>query len=249
MGDVILVTGASSAVGQALLSRLATSGATAVYAHYATGGERLRAHLATLGGPVQFIPIEADFSSPSAVDSLIDTIRGAHGRPNKIVHACARRLRLERFAQIDLGRMQDDFDISVRSIATILRAFLPELAKEKDGPGGQIVFVLSSVTVGEPAKGMPTYTVVKYALLGLMRALAVEYADKRICVNAVSPYTMETPFLAEVPHKYAEISASKNPAGRNATPGDVAPVIEFLLSEGARFVTGVNVPVTAGAAF
>lgn len=247
MGDVVLVTGASSAVGHALLSRLATSDATTVYAHHAAGGDRLRAHLATLAGPARFIPVEADFAVPAALDHLIDTLRAGHGPPNKIVHACARPLRLERFGQVDLARMQDDFDVSVRSIVTILRSFLPELAK--GGQGGRIVFVLSSVTLGEPPKGMPMYAVIKYALLGLMRSLAVEYADKGICVNAVSPYTMETPFLAEVPHKYAEISASKNPAGRNTTPGDVAPVIEFLLSEGARFVTGTNVSVTGGAAF
>jgi 3-oxoacyl-[acyl-carrier protein] reductase len=246
MSDVILVTGASSALGLELLTRLAATDAT-VYAHHATGGERLRDHLGGLRGPATFLPVAADFRSLAEVDQLVATIRQGHGRPNRIVHACARRLRLERFAQIDGARLQDDFDVSVRSIVTILREFLPELARA--GAGGRVVLVLSSVTVGEPPKGMPTYTIVKHALLGLMRALAVEYAEARIGVNAVSPYTMETAFLAEVPHKYAEISASKNPAGRNATPGDVAPVIEFLLSEAAGFVTGVNVPVTAGAAF
>ncbi len=246
MRDVILVTGASSAVGRELLGRLASSRVT-VYAHAAKGSGPLREHLAGLSGPAELIPVEADFGAPGGVERLIEAVRAGHGRPNKIVHLSARPLRLERFGELDLGRLQADFDVSVRSITAILGAFLPELARE--GAGGRVVLALSSVTLGQPPKAMTAYTTIKYALLGLSRSLAEEYARHRICVNTVSPYTMETAFLAEVPHKYAEIAAAKNPAGRNATPADVAPAIEFLLSEGAGFITGVNLPVAGGAAF
>lgn len=247
MSDVVLVTGASSDVGCALLTRLADHDAV-VYAHHARGGDKLRAHLATLPeARARFLPIQADFGVAADVDALIATIRGEHVRPNKIVHLSAVPLKLQRFSALDWSEVQADIDVSLRSITAILRAFLPVLARERTP--ARVVVVLSSVTVGEPAKGMSAYTVVKFALLGLVRALAVEFADKGIGVNAVSPYTMETPFLAGLPHKYVEISAAQNPRGRNATPTDVVPAIEFLLSDASGFVTGINLPVTGGAAF
>ena len=246
MTDVVLVTGASSELGCTLLSKLAATDSV-IYAHHASGGEALKTHLASLSGPAAIIPVQADFRSASDVQSMIDTIRCQHARPNKIVHLSALPLTLQRFAKVDWNDVDTDWQVSVRSISQILGSFMPELAKA--GKGGRVVFALSSVTLGLPPKGMTAYTTVKYALLGLMRALATEFAESGIRVNAVSPYTMETAFLAKVPHKYAEVSASQNPARRNATPNDVVPAIEFLLSPGSDFITGTNVPVTAGAVF
>ena len=246
MSDIVLVTGASSDVGRALLEQLAGTDAV-VYAHHRSSGDKLRAHLATLTGPAHFIPVQADFASDEQVDALIETLQRGHGCPNKIVHLAATPLVLERFSKLDWDAVQVDIDVSVRSITKILKVFLPELAKSCRP--ARVVLMLSSVTVGEPPKGFSAYTLVKFTLLGLMRSLAAEFADKRIGINAVSPYTMETPFLARVPHKFVEIAASQNPAGRNATVDDVIPVIEFLLSEKAGFITGVNLPVTAGASF
>jgi 3-oxoacyl-[acyl-carrier protein] reductase len=246
MRDVILITGASSAVGRELLTSLGDRDAT-IYAHYAGKGEALRSHVASISGKADVLPIQADFRSAGEVDALVETVRRKHGHANKFVHLSARPLALQRFGQLDWGDLQADFDVSVRSITTILRAFLPALARE--GVGGSVVFMLSSITIGEPPKGMAAYTVVKYSLLGLMRSLAAEFSSSGIRLNAVSPYTMETPFLAGVPHKFAELTAAQNPTGRNATPRDVVPAIQFLLSEEARFIQGVNLAVTAGAAY
>jgi 3-oxoacyl-[acyl-carrier protein] reductase len=244
--DVILVTGASSDLGRTLLTRLSAAEAI-VYAHHSAGAAALQQHLSTLSGRAQFVPIGADFSSLAETQALINVIQERHGRPNKIVHLSARPLILDRFAKLRWEDMDADWNVSVRSITLITRAFLPGLARERCG--GRVVFALSSVTLGVPPKGMAAYTTIKCALLGLMRSLAGEYAESGIRVNAVSPYTMETPFLAHVPHKFAELAASQNPARRNATPDDVVPAIEFLLSEASRFITGTNVPITAGAAF
>jgi NAD(P)-dependent dehydrogenase (short-subunit alcohol dehydrogenase family) len=244
--DIVLITGASSEIGRALLTRMADSNAV-IYAHYGANADTLLAHLATLSGPACIIPVQADLSSIEQVDALIDTLRKRHGRPNKIVHLAARPLVLERFAKLDWDAVQADIDISVRSISLILKAFLPELTREKCP--GRVVIMLSSVTFGEPPKGFAAYTLVKFALLGLARSLATEFADKQISVNSISPYTMETKFLARLPHKYVELSAVQNPSGRNAEVNDVVPAIEFLLSESTGFITGVNLPITAGAAF
>jgi len=110
------------------------------------------------------------------------------------------------------------------------------------------VFVLSSVTARVPPKFMSMYTVVKHAQLGLMRALASEYASSRITINAVSPTMIETRFLDEVPAPAKQMSAPAAPRGRLATTADVLGSIQFLLSRESDFISGIELPVTGGGA-
>jgi 3-oxoacyl-[acyl-carrier protein] reductase len=116
-------------------------------------------------------------------------------------------------------------------------------------PRAKVVFVLSSVTVGAPPKFMSMYTIVKHAQLGLVRALAAEYAATPLTINAVSPSMVETRFLDDIPGLAKEKAAQASPRGRIATTDDVVGAIAFLLAPASDFMTGVNLPVTGGSAF
>ncbi len=140
---------------------------------------------------------------------------------------------------------QAQLDVELRTAVTICARFLPRMAAAKLG---KLVFVLSSYTLGVPPAAMAHYVTSKYALLGLMKALASEYAARGVCVNAISPSMVETSFLADIPDLLVELAADSHPLKRNATPGDVAPMVKFLLSEAADYMTGVNVPITGGGA-
>jgi len=125
----------------------------------------------------------------------------------------------------------------------ISQAFIPKMSKKNYG---KIVFMLSAYLLGVPPKFQSPYVTVKYALLGLMKELAVEYASKGIMVNAVSPDMMETKFLSELPDLIKEQSAKNNPLGRNIYVKEVVPTIEYLLSSGSDAVTGQNIGITGG---
>ena len=127
-----------------------------------------------------------------------------------------------------------------------MQRFLPKLAKQK---GGRVVVMLSSVTLGVPPKALTQYTTVKFALLGLMKALASEYADKKITVNCISPSMIETQFLSLINERIVELSAESHPLKRNATVFDVVPSILMLMSDDAAYINGVNVPITGGSNF
>ena len=88
----------------------------------------------------------------------------------------------------------------------------------------------------------------KSAIGGLVKSLAVEYAQYGITVNCVAPSMMETRFLADTPDLIVQASAADNPMGRNARVSDVVPAMAFLLSEDAGFITGVTLPITGGSA-
>ena len=162
-----------------------------------------------------------------------------YGAPDAVVHLPALRLTYERFTKVKWERLQTDLAVQVESAVILLQKFLPKMAKMDDA---RVVFVLSSVTHGMPPKYMSFYTMVKYAQLGLMRALAAEYAGTKVRVNAISPSMVETQFLADIAPVAVTMSAGASPAGRNARPEDLVAALLFLLSPGAEYMTGVDLP-------
>jgi 3-oxoacyl-[acyl-carrier protein] reductase len=239
----ILITGASSAIGQALILGLADAGA-GVIAHCHTGSAKLEALRASHPGLGGLRLIQSDLRTDAGVEALIGSVREFCPFPDQIVHLPARKLMLRRVTETDWEPLRLDLELQLKSILTISQAFLPAMSKAETR--AKIVFMLSSVTCGVPPKFMCAYTVAKYAQLGLMRSLAAEYGQTRVNINAVSPSMVESPFLSEIPQKYVEMAAAQSPGKRNAQPGDVVPAILFLLSPGSDFINGVNLPVTAG---
>ncbi len=92
----------------------------------------------------------------------------------------------------------------------------------------------------------PLHNDEEYALLGLMKALSVEYADRGIMVNGISPSMMETKFLKDVPELIVQQAAMNSPFGRNLLVEEIVPAFEFLLSEGGDRITGQNIVISGG---
>lgn len=237
---VLLVTGASSDVGSELIRRVGKN-YTKVWAHYRSSTKIIDGLKSELGD--KLVPIQADFSELESTVEFIKQIKESGDYPNHIVHLSAQKAHSLQFHKHSWDSYQKEIDTSLRSITMILQAFIPKMSK--DGYG-KIVFMLSAYLLGVPPKFQSPYITVKYALLGLMRNLAAEYAAKGITVNAVSPDMMETKFLSELPELIKEQSAKNNPLGRNIYVDEVVPTLEYLLSPGCDVVTGQNIGVTGG---
>lgn len=239
----ILLTGASSDLAGALIERLVRwDPCPAVLAHHHSSPDRVLRLQELHGALIQ--GFQADLTISEDTERLIEAIRQRWGHPQGIVHFPALPLRLERFQKWDQKRFLTDLSVQVFSLGQILRAFLPEMARS--GRRCKVVFLLSAVVHGIPPKFMSMYTVVKYAQLGLMRAVAAEYAGTRVSVNALSPSMVETRFLSGIAGKAVELSASQMPHGRNLEPGEVASALEFLLSPSSDGLHGVDMPLTDG---
>jgi len=239
--DVILITGSSSDIGREIIKAVSRKD-TAIIAHYNSSKESLlRSAL-----PGRIIPVKADFTVLSDVKSLIGFVKKRYGCPDKIIHLPAAPLKQARFKDLSWGDFSADIDIQLRSAVLLLKEFLPPMAERGSG---KVVFILSSCTLGMPPKFISHYNTVKYAMLGLARSLAAEYAGRGMNINAISPSMVETKFLSGIMKKVVELAAENNPMKRNAAVKDVVPLVEFLLSERSAYISGANIPVTGGSVF
>ena len=93
---------------------------------------------------------------------------------------------------------------------------------------------------------MLDYVIGKFGLLGLTRALAVEWAAEGIRVNGVAPSLIETDMTSHLNDRVFKLEASKTPLRRLAAPEDVAAAVSYLASKDAAFLTGIVIPVTGG---
>lgn len=240
MGRVLLMTGASSDVGIELLQKMADN-YEVILAHYNHSAEKLLELKETIGD--KLILLQADFSLPEGVAGLISQINHLGQSPDHIIHLPAQKMFHQKFNKCRWEEYQRGIDVSLRSIVLLLQEYLPAMAKRKYG---KVVFMLTSCVLNMPPKYQASYVAVKYALLGLMKSLSVEYADKGITVNGISPDMIETKFLSEVPELIVQKNAMDSPLGRNLTVQDVVPAFEYLLSDAADAVTGQNLGITGG---
>ena len=180
-----LITGASSDIGCAIVKR-----------HLGPPGRPNRARAFVCVAGTSFARFRPEFGDRlqllqvGLLEAFIQSMRWpSRSRPNigtpaEIVHLPALRLIYERFTKFDWNRFETDLAIQVESAVVLLQRFLPKMAKL---PRARILFVLSTVVHGVPPKFMSMYTMVKYTQLGLMRALAAEYASTSVRINAISP--------------------------------------------------------------
>lgn len=239
MSSVLLAVGGSSDVGMSLIEK-SCSKYDKVVCHYHHMNDKLKSMLALHDNVVG---IEADLSDLDDTRRLIDRIIEFKLVPTHIVHLPALKIVNRKFAKTSWQTYEDEINVSVRSAVMILSAFLPMMAKEQFG---RVVIMLSNAVDSLPPKYNTDYVMVKYALLGLMKSLAVEYADKGIAINGISPAMIETKFVDGLHHSIIENHAQASPNGRNLTLDDVIPTIEFLLSDGSGSINGHNILLTVG---
>ena len=237
---ILLVTGASSDVGCALVKQVVNN-YDKVWVHYRDSSDRIRDLESWSKNKI--VPIQADFLDSNSINELISTITESGDCPNHIVHLSAQRIHALQFHKHTWDDFQKEIDISLRSIIKILKAFIPKMSKNNYG---KIIFMLSAYLGQVSPKYFSPYITVKYSLLGLMQILAAEYVSNGITVNAISPNMMDTRFLSNLPELIIEQSIKDNPLGRILTVNEVIPTIEYLLSSACDAVTGQNIFISGG---
>ena len=243
MGKYLLL-GASSDLCRTFMERHEWQESDVIIAQYCHSRDKLEALQKAISAKMELW--QADFSDEASTTAFAEKLKTEKFVPTHILHVPAVPIENLRFTEIDWADTQKQINVQCRSLWLVLQEVIKGMAKAKQG---KVLLGLSSCSIGVPPKFLAGYVTAKYALLGMGKALASEYAPKGIQVNMISPSMMETRFLANVYGGVVEQTAAANPLKRNARTEDVAGVIEYLFSENNTFITGVNFPVTGGEIF
>ena len=243
MNNTYLIIGASSDVGMEYIMHLQKVERDAlIIAHYRTNNKTL-VKLAANAEQNQMELFQADLSNEEDVIKMLNMIEEKYSCPTHILHLPADKLEYMKIKQFSWDNIIKDMEIQVKSLGMILQRFLPKMSKAKHG---KVAVMLSSVTLGMPPKFMTGYVINKYALMGLMKSAAMEYADKGININGISPNMMDTKFLEKIDARLVELTAEQSVMKRNIMISEVIPCIQLLLSEGSDYMNGVNINLSGG---
>jgi 3-oxoacyl-[acyl-carrier protein] reductase len=244
-----LVTGASRGIGRATALALAKAGVHVIvhYGRSAPEAAFVVAEIRAAGGSAD--AVGADLSSPSGPGELTRQVRAIAGDRLDIFVSNAGISKAASIEDHTLEDFDNLFATNVRSPFFLVKELLPLLGE------GSTVILVSSLAAhavpgnpGQPgAPSIPAYAATKGAIDTLVRHWAAALGPRGIRVNAVAPGVIETDMS----------NFTKTEAGRGLTltmqalkrigqPADVADVIEFLASDGARWITGASIPVDGG---
>lgn len=242
--QIYLIIGASADVAAAFMKKLneTVKDKTTVIAHYAhqkSSLENMQKQLKNL----EIVCLKADLSKEHETIQLIEQIQIRFGTPTHIVHMAAMPFQYMKVKQWNIDEVKKDMEVQLYSFAAVCKAFLPQMAKNRYG---KVVVMLSSYTLGTPPKFMSNYITVKYALLGFVKATAIEYADKGIQINAISPTMMETKFLKNVDQRSIDFASQSSAMKRNIKVEETADAILWLLSDKATYINGINLNLSGG---
>ncbi|MBQ8994212.1 MAG: SDR family oxidoreductase [Oscillospiraceae bacterium] len=187
--------------------------------------------------------VYGDFSSKEGIEIFLENVKSLNLEIGKILYLPSLPAIPTKYAKVTDDQLEKTFMVGYYAAFRVFQTFLPIMAKNG---GGQVAAILTSYCFGAPPKFLTPYVSSKYALYGLLRSLAVEYASKNITVNAIAPSMVETSFVSNLPAFTVEQEAQKSPLGRNATPADLVPILKLMLSGDAPYLNGAVIPVTSG---
>jgi 3-oxoacyl-[acyl-carrier protein] reductase len=243
-----LVIGASSDIGMALIRRLAETAdeEITIIAHFRKKSGPflvLEKELISKKNIVDFRSIQADLSDVSNIQEFIEQIKKENVFITHIVHLPASKIVYARIKELDWEAICNDLEIQVHSLIEVFKEFLPPMAKAKYG---KVVIMLTSAIYNTPPKFMTKYLISKYALLGLMKGAAVEYAEKGVNINGISPNMVATKFLDNIDKRLIEINVERSLIKKAISVNEVVAGIAFLLSDDSRAMYGANLNLSGG---
>ena len=233
-GKTALITAAGQGMGRAVALAMAREGATV---HATDVNETLLDYGQTPG----IVAGRLDVLDDAAVARLATDVP-----PLQILFNCAGFVHHGSILDCEPKDWDFSMNLNVRSMYTVTRAVLPGMLKqfEDRGTGSSIVNMAS---VAGSIRGLPNrfvYGTSKAAVVGLTKAIAADSVQKGVRCNAIAPGTVDTPSLADRINAFDDPVAARKafiarqPMGRLAKPEEIAPLVVYLASDEAAFVTG-----------
>lgn len=259
LGRKVLVTGAGSGIGKSISSTLAGRGAEVWLADLNVEAARKAAtEVAAQGGVSHYL--EVDVTDAPSLSRAADEVFAAAGRLDVLV-ANAGVSTMNRFLEVTEEEWDFNFSVNARGSFLTIQSFARRMVEQDLMVGGELrgkIVATASMASRQAAPLLVPYSASKFAVVGLVQAVAKELAPYKVSVNAINPGFVRTSMqdreveweaglrgvsAEEVVADYCRMT----PLGRIQEPNDVAKVVAFLAGSDSDFITGEVVEVNGGA--
>jgi 3-oxoacyl-[acyl-carrier protein] reductase len=225
----VLITGGNRGIGRAIAEEF--------LAH----GHRVAVTARSGTGPEGSLTVIADVTDSASLDAAFTEVEAALG-PVEVVVANAGITRDTLLLRMSEEDFTDVIDTNLSGAFRVVKRASKGMMKARFGR----VILVSSVVGLLGSAGQINYSASKSGLIGIARSLTRELGGRGITANVVAPGFIETDMTAELPPEQQEAYLKQIPAGRFASPSEVAKAIVWLASDDAAYISGAVIPVDGG---
>ncbi len=240
----VLITGGTSGIGASVVRNFCREGADVWFCGLVDNwGKSVVAECQEMPGNAHYI--NADVRDPDAMKKFVGQMMSQAGQLDIAFNNAGINHPADKLADIDIETFNDVMQTNAMGVVHAMQAELPQMVQQGHG----VIINTASILANEGAGWMSAYGMSKHAVLGLTLSAAMDYRDKGIRINAISPGPTDTPMFQKAmkdiegqPEKYAGGLPENGPAH----PRDIASAVLYLASEQAKMVTGTNFVVDGG---
>ncbi|KAI0835525.1 3-oxoacyl-reductase [Hypoxylon sp. FL0890] len=239
-GKTVLITGAASGIGRGTAIKLHTLGAVLAITDVNEAGIAETLELCG-GSDTKHHTCILDVSKAADVEKCVAEIVDKYGYIDHVFNCAGINPTSMPLTETTEAYFDKLVGVNLKGMYNVTKATIPHMTT----PGGSYVNV-SSISGWNPSLGTAIYCATKFGVIGFSKCMALELGPRGIRVNVVAPGYIDTPTNAGIAKGTTEARTNMeqgNALGRMGTPDDIASVVAFLMSDGARYMNGSVVEV------
>ena len=225
----VLVTGGNRGIGFAIAEEFVAS------------GYRVAVTARSGQGPEGSMTVTADVTDAASLDAAIAEVEAALG-PIEVLVANAGITKDTLLMRMSDEEFESVVDTNLNGVFRVVKRVTKSMLRQKFGR----VILIGSVVGLLGSAGQVNYSATKSALVGIARSITREIGAKNITANVVAPGFIDTDMTAALSEELAATYRSRIPAGRFASPEEVAKVVRWIASDEASYISGAVIPVDGG---